>query len=301
MPTPFDVALPSGETLKGYFWSSGAPKKNLVILTGMNEYALRYDDLASYFNKKGINVYVLDSFGQGLNAKSVEEQEQWPVDGFSKNVDAANLLIERIKKESKLPTCLMGHSMGSFMAQSYVERYPNTAERVILCGSNGPALAKMKMGYALSKLIVRKSNWNKPSKFLSNMGLGAYTKAVKPRKTDLDWLSYNEENVKRYIADPYCGHQDTQGFWKEFLKGMSHLYEGKMLKKLSPKEKIFIVAGDADPVGNNGKGPNALYKMYQKRGLKNVTIKIYPHMRHEIHNETGHQGVYDDFLQFLLG
>jgi alpha-beta hydrolase superfamily lysophospholipase len=219
MPTPFDVALPSGETLKGYFWSSGAPKKNLVILTGMNEYALRYDDLASYFNKKGINVYVLDAFGQGLNAKSVEEQEQWPVDGFSKNVDAANILIERIKKESKLPTCLMGHSMGSFMAQSYVERYPNTAERVILCGSNGPALAKMKMGYALSKLIVHKSNWNKPSKFLSNMGLGAYTKAVKPRKTDLDWLSYNEENVKRYIADPYCGHQDTQGFWREFLEG----------------------------------------------------------------------------------
>jgi alpha-beta hydrolase superfamily lysophospholipase len=95
----------------------------------------------------------------------------------------------------------------------------------------------MKMGYALSKLIVHKSNWNKPSKFLSNMGLGAYTKAVKPRKTDLDWLSYNEENVKRYIADPYCGHQDTQGFWREFLKGMSHLYESKMLKKLSPRKR----------------------------------------------------------------
>ena len=300
MPTTFEVALSGGETLKGYFWSSGEPKKNLVILTGMNEYALRYNDLASFFNKKGINVYVLDAFGQGLNAKSVEEQEQWPLDGFSKNVDAANVLVNKIKKDNKLPVCLMGHSMGSFMAQSYVERYPHTVERVILCGSNGPALAKMKMGYALSKLIVHKSNWNKPSKFLSNMGLGAYTKAVKPRKTDLDWLSYNEENVKKYIADPYCGHQDTQGFWREFLKGMSHLYEKKMLKKLSPQEKIFIVAGDADPVGSSGKGPTALLKMYQKYGVKDVSLKIYPHMRHEIHNETGREVVYDDLQKFLL-
>jgi alpha-beta hydrolase superfamily lysophospholipase len=114
MPTTFEVALSGGETLKGYFWSSGEPKKNLVILTGMNEYALRYNDLASFFNKKGINVYVLDAFGQGLNAKSVEEQEQWPLDGFSKNVDAANVLVNKIKKDNKLPVCLMGHSMGSF-------------------------------------------------------------------------------------------------------------------------------------------------------------------------------------------
>jgi alpha-beta hydrolase superfamily lysophospholipase len=61
------------------------------------------------------------------------------------------------------------------------------------------------------------------------------------------------------------------------------------------------VAGDADPVGNSGKGPNGLYKMYQKYGVKDVSLKIYPHMRHEIHNETGREVVYDDLQKFLLG
>jgi len=300
MAATFDVVLPSGEALKGYFWVSQNPKKNLVLLTGMNEYAFRYDDLARFLNKNGIDVYVLDSFGQGLNAKSVDEQEQWPEDGFKKNVDAANILVEKLKAETKLPVCLMGHSMGSFMSQSYLERYPNTVERVILCGSNGPALLKLKMGYCLSKIIVNKKNWNKPGKFLTGMGLGPYAKAVKNRNTDLDWLSYNEDNVDEYITDPFCGHMDTQGFWKEFLKGMSHLYEKKSIISISPKEKVFIIAGDADPVGNKGKGPNALFKMYQKRGVEDLSIKIYPHMRHEIHNETNHQEVYDDLLAFLL-
>lgn len=300
MAATFDVVLPCGETLKGYFWVSTNPKKNLVILPGMNEYAYRYNDLASYLSKNGISVYALDSFGQGLNAKSVDEQEQWPENAFEKNVDAANLLAEKLKKETKLPVSIMGHSMGSFMVQSYLERYPETVESMVLCGTNGPSNAKLKMGYLLAKMIVNKKNWNKPGKFLTGMGLGPYTKAIKNRKTDLDWLSYNEDNVDAYIIDPFCGHMNTQGFWKEFLKGMSGLYGKKAIKNISKKEKILIISGDADPVGNKGKGPNALFKMYRKRGLEDLTIKIYPHMRHEIHNEKNNKVVYEDLLAFLL-
>jgi alpha-beta hydrolase superfamily lysophospholipase len=40
--------------------------------------------------------------------------------------------------------------------------------------------------------------------------------------------------------------------------------------------------------------------MYQKYGVKEASLKIYPHMRHEIHNETGREVVYDDLQKFLL-
>ena len=39
--------------------------------------------------------------------------------------------------------------------------------------------------------------------------------------------------------------------------------------------------------------------MYKKLGLKQVDIKIYKHMRHEILNEIDHQIVYDDILEFF--
>jgi alpha-beta hydrolase superfamily lysophospholipase len=294
----FDVTLPNGHLQKGMAYTAEGTKKNLLIMTGMNEHATRYEDLAGYLNAQGFDVYVLDAIAQGLNAPKVEDQEKWFVGAFDENVQAANIEIELLKKGGK-PTYLMGHSMGSFMVQRYLELYPNTVVKVIEMGSNGPALAKMKMAYGLAKILVNKKNWDKPCKPLSNAGLGAYAKAVKNRKTDLDWLSYNEENVKKYMADPYCGHEDTGGFWHEFLKGMATLYKKNELKKISKDEKILIISGSEDPVGECSKGSTRLAEMYRKLGLKDVTLVLYPHMRHEIHNEKDHAIVYKQISDFL--
>ncbi len=285
--------------LKGYCSIAESPKSNLVLMTGMQEHSDRYEDLALYLNGFGISVYVLDAVGQGLNAPKVEDQQKWYFNAFDINVSAAHEQIEKLKRETKLPTFLMGHSMGSFMSQRYLELFPNTADKVVLCGTNGPAKAKMQFGYMTASLVTTKKNWNKPSNFLSNASLGPYSKAIKNRKTDLDWLSYNEENVQKYIADPYAGHPNTHGFWKEFLRGMKELYKRKWLKKISPDEKILIIAGEEDPVGEMGKGPRRLEQMYKKLGVKEVEIKMFDHMRHEIHNEVEHQVVYQTLSDFL--
>jgi alpha-beta hydrolase superfamily lysophospholipase len=294
----FEVKLPSGHVQKGRAFKTESAKKNLLILTGMNEHSLRYKHLSEYLNTQGFNVYVLDAIGQGLNAPKAEDQQKWFKGAFDENVEAAFLEISALKKE--LPTSLMGHSMGSFMVQRYLELYPNSVEKVIECGTNGPALSKMAMAYRLSCVLVNKRNWDKPCPPLSKMGLGAYTKAIKHRKTDLDWLSYNEDNVKKYIADPYCGHEDTGGFWKEFLFGMKELYKKRWLQKISKEEEILIIGGEEDPVGERGKGPHRLEKMYKKLGVKNVTLVLYPNMRHEIHNEKDNDIVYRQISEFLL-
>lgn len=280
----FSVSLSSGHTLLGVAYKTIGPKRNLLIMTGMNEHATRYEDLAKFLNTKGFDVYVLDAVGQGLNAPTVDDQEKWWVGAFDDNVTAASVKIEQLKKETGLPTSIMGHSMGSFMVLRFLERFPNTVASVIECGSNGPAYGKMKMAYGLSKIIVHKGNWNKPCKTLTNAGLGAYSKAVKSPRTNLDWLSYDEDNVNKYIADPYCGHMDTGGFWHEFLKGMAHMYTKKELAKISGKEKILVISGKDDPVGEMGKGPVRLAEMYKEKGCT-VELVIYEGMRHEIHNE----------------
>lgn len=295
----FSVTLSNGHVFLGTGYKKEGAKRNLLIMTGMNEHATRYEDLALFLNAKGYNVYVLDAAGQGLNAPKAEDQEKWWVGAFDDNVRAASMKIEELKKETKLPTSIMGHSMGSFMVLRYLEMFPDTVASVIECGSNGPAHGLMSFAYSISKLLVTKKNWDKPCKFLSNLGLGAYTKAVKNRKTDLDWLSYNEENVEKYIADPYCGHEDTGGFWHEFLKGMSNMYKKKELARISGKERILVISGKDDPVGAMGKGPVKLADMYKKKGC-GVELHVYDGMRHEIHNEKDHQKVYDDIANFLL-
>jgi alpha-beta hydrolase superfamily lysophospholipase len=296
----FTIGLPSGRLINGREFLAEQPIRNLLIMEGMNEHSLRYKDLALYFNSLGINVYVLDSFGQGLNVTSPEEQEKWHKGAFDENVKAAHIKIEEVKKSNLLPTSLMGHSMGSFMSQRFIELYPESVDSVILCGTNGPAKGKMSSAYFLASILTNKKNWDKPSSFLNNMGLGAYSRAIKVRRTDLDWLSYNSDNVDQYIKDPYCGHADTHGFWKEFLRGMNELYKAKWLKRISPKERILIIAGAEDPVGEFGKGPKRLAEMYKKLGLSKVTLTLYPGLRHEIHNEKDHLKVYKAFSDFLL-
>lgn len=295
----FSVHLPSGDALLGRSFEATSPKRRLLILEGMNEHALRYRDLAEYLNTFGISVYVLDSFAQGLNAPSPKDLEKWHKGAFDENVLAAHLEIQKLKKISPLPVSLMGHSMGSFMAQRYLELFPNTVESVILCGSNGPARFGYASAYAFASLLAHKRNWDSPAPFLNNVSLGAYSRAIKNRKTDLDWLSYNPDNVKAYIDDPYCGHADTYGFWKEFLRGMKELYKKKWLRQISPKEKILIISGEEDPVGECGKGPRRLAKMYATQGVKKVTLRLFPGMRHEIHNEKDHLLVYKTFAEFL--
>ncbi|NLB49018.1 MAG: alpha/beta hydrolase, partial [Erysipelotrichia bacterium] len=278
----FSVTLPTGEVLKGCQFLVENGKANLVFITGMQEYASRYTPLAKYLNKQKINVWILDHFGQGLNAPTINDLQKWPKNGFDKTVDALHLTILEAKKNN-LPTVQGGHSMGSFITQARMQKYPLATHKTLLVGSNGGQKFLMSLAALLSKLLVHKGNWDKPNSFLSNLAFGPYTAKIKNPRTEVDWLSYNEKNVDAYIADPYLGAPNTGGFWREFLSGMATIWLKNNLKKIAKNEKILISSGQDDPVGQYGKGVRWLKNTYEKLGVKNVELKLYPKMRHEIH------------------
>ena len=119
------------------------------------------------------------------------------------------------------------------------------------------------------------------------------------RKPVMDWLSYNTENVDKYIADPLCGFGPNNGFCLEFLKGLKRLHRRKFLLKIRKDLDIFIISGKDDPVSNYGKDVNKLKTMYNKLGINNVDTKIYEGMRHEILNEDDRKTVYQDVVDFF--
>ena len=209
-------------------------------------------------------------------------------------------LVEKLRV-SVLPTYLFGHSMGSFIVQDYIQRYTEHVNKVILCGTNGPNRLMIGVGYFLARLLVNKKNRKKPSKFLRNLMLGPYTSAIKNHKTKTDWLSVNEDNVRRYNEDPKCGflYESKKSFYREFLKGLNRLHKPKFMRKIRPDMSILLIAGAEDPVGNKTKGVLKLAKLYKHLGIKDVQTIIYPNMRHEVLNETDNAKVYQDILKFL--
>lgn len=294
------MTLKNGEELYGYSWTVEKPIANVVVLTGMEEHSLRYDNFATFLNGHGYNVYCVDHYGQGENADEPEKLGVWPNSGFSKTVKSTDELVEKLRV-SVLPTYLFGHSMGSFIVQDYIQRYTEHVNKVILSGTNGPNRLMIGVGYLLARLLVNKNNRKKPSKFLRNLMLGPYTAAIKNHKTKTDWLSVNEDNVRRYNEDPKCGYlyESKKSFYREFLKGLNRLHKPKFMRKIRPDMSILLVAGAEDPVGNKSKGVLKLAKLYKHLGVKDVQTIIYPNMRHEILNENDNAKVYQDILNFL--
>ncbi|MFA5236126.1 MAG: alpha/beta hydrolase [Bacilli bacterium] len=284
-----------GETIHGLHWPNEEAKAVCVMVTGMEEYAGRYESFGSFLVEQGYEVFCLDHIGQGANAIDRSLLGVWPIGAFETTVDIVNELVLSVKNQR--PVYLFGHSLGSFVLQRYIQKYGTNVDKVILCGTNGPD-PMVKIGFALANIVVTKMGYQKKSKLFNNMVFGAYAKAIPNAKTAFDWLSYNEENVARYIDDPYCGYGSTGGFYKEFLRGLSKLHAPKALKGIPNDLPVLLIAGSEDPVGKFGSGVRKLEALYQKTGLTKVDRIIYDKMRHEILNEREHERVLKDIATF---
>ena len=292
----FEITTKDGYKLQGRAWEIKSPIANVFIFQGMEEHVERYDYFAKSLNKAGYSVFGLDCFGQGLNAgKNLETVGMWPEFGFNKMIDAHDTLVLE-KSKSGIQAILFCHSMGSYMGQGYIQKYSDHISKVVLCGSGckNPAVP---LGYCLAKIIVNKKNAEQKAKFLNNLMFGNFNKIINNPRTPYDWLTYNVENVDKYIADPLCGFGPRNRFCLEFLRGMKALY-GKGLNNIRKDLPIFIITGEEDPVTNYSKATLTLKKMYNKLGIEKVSTKIYPKTRHEILNEDIKDEVIKDIISF---
>lgn len=288
------------DTLFGHQWEIDESKHtgNVLIVTGMAEHSLRYDDFATFLNSLGFNVYCLDHYGQG--EKNGEKMNP-PDDYFFKMIETLKDFNKLIKgKYPDLPLVMMAHSMGSFVTQGYIEKYSKTIDKCVLIGSNGKN-PLVKIGKALTKICVNKKNENEKATFLHKLSLGAYEKSVKNKKTDSvnEWVSMSLDNVKKYDEDPLCGIRPTNKFYKNFMNGLSSIQKSKNIENISKSLPILILGGKEDPVGNFSKGLVNLNKLYKSHGLDSTLI-IYENMRHEILNEDDKEKVYNDIKEFIL-
>ena len=67
-----------------------------------------------------------------------------------------------------------------------------------------------------------------------------------------------------------------------------------------PKRPILLIAGDADPVGANGKGVKQVETWLVQSG-HTVKCILYPGARHELLNETNREQVSEDVRLFIEG
>lgn len=285
---------------------------NLIIIHGMAEYSFRYNAFAQYLaDEVGLNVYAVDHLGHGLavtkNPKTEYQYGMWPADGFQNSIDQVEELVHFIRKENQLPIVVFGHSLGSFICTGFYEQHFEDVKAAIICGSayNNATYKMSRALTAVMNVFKTKKSKAKLSKILLNASSSTLNKKQKPFADGytspvkkINWLSYNEQNVKDYDADPQCGFPCNFNFYYSMFKGQQKEWNKKALAQIKEPKDLLIIAGQDDPVGNYGKDVEHLYQFF-KSHQDNVTLKLYQHRKHEIHNDDGKEEVYKDLAEFI--
>ena len=278
-------------------WLIEHPKAIVQIVHGMNEHSNRYDEFARFLNEKGFTVYATDHRGHGHSALDEERVGYIGENGFHLMVNDENELFHHIQAQlPHTPHFMLGHSMGSFIAQRYIQLYTHGLDGVILLGSGGPR-SDLRLG-ALVAEMIEKANRDQRMKTLERVIFNGYNSRF-IKKTGFEWLANDPTVINNFLSDPFCGHIFPPSFFRQFLNFMQLIFKDEEVKKVSTSTPILILSGSNDPVGQYGKGTDKLFKLYQSIGLTNLNYKLYPDERHEILNDFNRHQVFEDILHWL--
>ena len=283
------------------WYPQGEPRGVVQLVHGISEYILRYDPFARFLTDHGFLVVGHDHLGHGKTARDPSEYGFLATKGGWDLLagDVRTLRVETGERFPGVPYFLLGHSMGSFVARTYLIRWPGTLDGCILSGTGQESASLIALGKALCTLIARVRGPQAVSGLVTALSLGAYNRQFKPNRTDADWISRDEAVVDAYMADPLCTFFPTVGMTRDMMEGLQFIAKPDQLARMDPDTPIFFFSGDQDPVGGNGKGVEKVAAWFRQAGVREVTVRLYPEGRHEMLNERNRQEVYADVLAWL--
>jgi alpha-beta hydrolase superfamily lysophospholipase len=261
-----------GTGLAGFRWSgAGKPRALIQLAHGAGEHSMRYLEPLTPIIEAGYVVYAADHRGHGMTSGMTRLGDFGP-GGAPAAVDDMMVLARLIReREPGLPLVLLGHSMGAMFAQNFLLDHSALIDALVLSGTSGGVGSPRQGG---------------PNAGFAN-----------PR-TQYDWLSRDEAEVDKYVADPFCGI----GFKPQSAASFQALRERRAdrasLAKVTKGLPVYIFAGDADPINDGLKRLTPLVDAYRDGGL-DVTLKVYPGGRHEMLNETNRAEVVADLKGWL--
>ena len=273
----------------------------IQICHGMCEYIEQYYEFGQTFADMGFVVCGIDFLGHGNTAKSREELGYFAKkDGYKILIEDINMLTDIMKNiYPNIPYFMLGHSMGSFAARIFAAKYGDKIDGLLLSGTRD-GVAVIDFGILLAGLQKIIYGEKHRSSFLNKLTILSFSRKIKNKKTNADWLSTDSNHVSKWRADRRSKFVFTVSGFCDLFKMIKICNSGGSIKKIPKSLPIYIFSGKNDPVSNFGKGISKLESIYRKHKLKNVFVKLYPNGRHCMLMEKNRDEVYDDIFRFLV-
>ena len=277
-----------------------SPRAVVQIVHGMSEHVERYAPFAEFLVGRGFVVCANDHVGHGKTAGERDLGHMPLANGADVLVEDVHALREKVcERYPHARHVMFGHSMGSFVTRVYLTRHADGLSAAILCGTGQQPRIQTVAGRVITRLIAQIRGERHVSRFVDSLGAGAYGRAIKDARTDVDWISSDPDVVDEYIADPLCGQPFTVGAYATLASLIADATDARLARRVPKDLPLLFVAGAEDPVGDCGRGVARAVDEYRNAGVRLVEMGIYPGARHEILNEPCRDAVWHDVEEFL--
>ena len=113
------------------------------------------------------------------------------------------------------------------------------------------------------------------------------------------WVCGNRDVVEAYNADPLCHFSFTVNGYLNLLYLMGECYDETNWQMKNPALPVRFLSGELDPCRVDEAHFCDAVETMRRVGYQNVTSRVFPDMRHEIHNEAAREIVFCDIAETL--
>ena len=245
-----------------------SPKAVICLVHGLGEHSGRYAHVAETLNQGGYAVIASDLRGHGKT-----EGKRGHSPSFNAFMDDMAILMgEYAQRYAGLPCFLWGHSLGGVLVANYVlRRKPKLTGVVITSPGLKTSISDQKMKIQFAKIA---------GKIMPEMSM--------PTGLDAKLISRDPAVVERYVNDPLVHGTATLAMAKYTIEAIPWAYAHASEWDLP----VLIMHGDADAIAFVSGSEEFASKIAQ-----DCTLKIWPGLWHETHNEPEKEQV----LAYALG
>ncbi|MGI9642447.1 MAG: lysophospholipase [Acidimicrobiia bacterium] len=235
-------------------WTIDAPRYNVLLVHGLGEHSGRWDGPAEHFNANGASVYSYDLRGHGASGGDRVDLNEF-ADLYRDIQAMANATVAPSGK----PWVLYGHSLGGLQCAGYlIDDWAPVPNLAVL---TDPAMVATRSIDSVLKVAAGVLGRVTPGLSIENKITG-------------EQLSTDPAVGEAYFEDDLVQTKATARFGKAVFAEQDRLVAGHG----SITVPTLVIHGADDELVE----PAASAGLAQSPG---VTRKVYPGLRHEIHNE----------------
>ena len=260
------LTTPDGIELYTRHWTTDDPRATILLLHGGGEHSGRYGHVAEFFNDRGFDLLAYDQRGSGNSGGAEMDIEQW-----SDFIDDLQFVVESKMLETERSWVLYGHSIGGLISIGYLKDTSRPQPDVAVLSA--PSLDN-----------------NAPLwKRLAADGLGRLLPTLRiPSGLKGEQMSKDPAAIEGYWSDPLNSHNWTVRWGRLALAAQAQAYND--IDQISVPT-LVVHGTDDDVAPTDCSAPLA--------AVPGVERKLYPGVRHELHNDLEWEDVLSDIADWL--